>query len=649
VPDGCSVDSIVWYENGEALNLAYAPRFVAGNTYRVEVTLIADNGVKFANPLTSTEISYKKATVSPYGGNAQKGIVMSVDFGTCPNVVPQVDLTVTAPKEGNKPSYTIGCGSDAYYAVGGSSNYTDYRQWYESSDGEVWWKIDTSSKFAADYYYKFVVDIRTNNGYEFPVYDNGSSIVPDVSATVNGYYAKVIKAYDQDPSRYITVEYNFGECNDSVVNSIIVENVTAPVAGERPTYTYSIRGSGYQMNTAKNAYEDIYWKNPPEQWYYIKNGIGWYDLTKNDWVYEHETFIPGHEYQVRVYLKTEDGYEFAHTKSYEPTVTATVNGNTAVPITTGSDCTWYQQVQYTFTCAQQEISTIMISLDAPQAGKTPAEYTGTTAYPDLYQISEYNDVQYLYWYDADGMILDSDQEFVRGERYTAEIKVVPTKNNGMDMCRFNNVTAYVNGKKVEARVGALNDGVMANSTVAYITYTFTDGGGASAPEIEIYAFLSQPKGGEVFVGEALNVNWETTFVPTQTEIQYWDGEDWDQWDVQEAENKRDDYDFENVDAETVRFRIAAYVGNDIVATSSEFTVTWKPTAALTSNGTSHTVTLKRAEAGVSVLAVSYDNHGMMTGVVTVTTVKPETLTGDSVKVFFVHETTSEPVRAHLES
>ena len=46
--------------------------------------------------------------------------------------------------------------------------------------------------FWSGYYYKLVVDIRTNNGYEFPLYDNGSSIVPDVPATVNGYTANVI-------------------------------------------------------------------------------------------------------------------------------------------------------------------------------------------------------------------------------------------------------------------------------------------------------------------------------------------------------------------------------------------------------------------------------------------------------------------------
>ena len=472
VPEGCTVDSIVWYKNGEALNLAYAPRFEAGSSYRVEVTLVADNGVRFANPLTSAEISYKTATVNAHGGNAQKGIVMSVDFGVCPNIVPEVDLTVTAPKEGQKPSYTVGCGSDAYYAVGGSGNYTEFRKWYMSSDGYDWWEINSNHSFMSGYYYKFVVDIQTKSGYEFPLYDNGSSIVPDVSATVNGYYANVIKAYDQDISRYVTVEYDFGECSDSVIENIIVENVTAPVAGKRPDYTYSIRGGGYQMNTAKNAYEDIYWKNPPEQWYFIKNGIGWYDVTDFDWVYENETFIAGHEYEVRVYVITEDGFEFAHTKDYEPTVTATVNGYAAAPLTTGGDCAWYQQVQYNFTCKKQDVSTIMIyDLDAPQGDKIPDREI-TTAYPELYT------VEYVNWYDCEDNLLFGEDTFRSGERYKVEIKIVPTQIGGVNASQFvSPVAAYIDGEQVTERLGW--DAVYASSSAVYIYYTFTEGAAGS--------------------------------------------------------------------------------------------------------------------------------------------------------------------------
>ena len=462
-----------WYKNGEPVTYGI---FEAGASYKVVVwvDVKADYGAEFTTGVT-VSINNQSVDVDRKSSHL---IAVEYDFGVCPNIVPEVDLTVTAPKEGNTPSYTVGCGSDAYYAVGGNSNYTDYRQWYESSDGEVWWKINPGSKFTADYSYKFVVDIRTNNGYEFPLIDNGT-IQPNVSATVNGYYANVIKAYEQDPSRYITVEYNFGECSDSIVEKITVENVTAPVAGEKPNYNYSIRGGGYQMNTAKNAYEDIYWKNPPEQWYFIKNGIGWYDLTKNDWVYEHETFIAGHEYQVRVYVRTEDGFEFAHTKNYEPTVTATVNGKTAAPITTGGDCTWYQQVQYTFTCTKKDVSTIMIyGLDEPQGDKIPDREI-TTAYPELYTVEDIN------WYDSEDNLLFGEDTFRSGERYKVEIKIVPTQIGGVNASQFvSPVKAYIDGQEVTERLNW--DAVYARSDAVYVYYTFIKS--ASAPEIG--AFVS---------------------------------------------------------------------------------------------------------------------------------------------------------------
>jgi hypothetical protein len=251
------------------------------------------------------------------------------------------------------------------------------------------------------------------------------------------------------------------------------------VAGEKPNYNYSIRGGGYQMNTAKNAYEDIYWKNPPEQWYFIKNGIGWYDLTKNDWVYEHETFIAGHEYQVRVYVRTEDGFEFAHTRDYEPTVTATVNGKTAEPITTGSDGAWNQQVQYTFTCKKQDVSTIMIyGLDAPQGDKIPDREI-TTAYPELYT------VEFVNWYDSEDNLLFGEDTFRSGERYKVEIKIVPTRIGGVNASQFvSPVKAYIDGQEVTERLNW--DAVYARSDAVYVYYTFIKS--ASAPEIG--AFVS---------------------------------------------------------------------------------------------------------------------------------------------------------------
>ena len=471
IPEGCTAESVIWYENGQPWNLSTgSARFEAGNSYKVDIVLAADSGVKFANPLTSATINYKTAEVSAHAGNAETGIVLTVDFGTCPNTVSNVDLTVTAPKEGNKPSYTVGCASDAYSAVGGSSNYTNYRKWYMSSDGYDWWEVGTNHQFMSGYYYKFVVDIKTTSGNEFSLYDNGSSIVPDVSATVNGYYASVIKAYDQDPSTYITVEYNFGECNDSVVENITVENVIAPVAGEKPNYSYSIRGNGYQMDTSKNAYLDVYWKNPSEKWYYVKNGISWWDVTDGgyDYVYENDTFIPGHQYQCKVYLKVDDGFEFAYNNG-TPTVTATMNGNAAEIKTSGSGLQWEQQVTYTFTCSQAVLSAVEVSgIDAPVAGQSP-DYTGTVGNAVLYGFANYGyNAAGFWWYDSEDNPLTSEDKFVAGETYRLEIKLTCATIESVVASRFQTpVAATLNGKTVDS------SDVMANSATVYIYQTYT--------------------------------------------------------------------------------------------------------------------------------------------------------------------------------
>ena len=567
VPDGCTVKSIQWYENGELwsdIDIGSA-RFEAGKTYKVEIALVTDAGVKFANPLSSATINSKKATVTALEDDRETSIVLTVNLGTCPNVVPDVALSVYAPKEGNTVSFAIGDNSSAYQAMGAANSASEYREWMVSDTGAAgtYQLMKEGDKFVSGKYYKIVVWVQTGNHYEFPVHDDNGRIMHNVSATVNGYYATVRKAYEQDPSRVIEVEYDFGMCNDDTVEQIAVVDVTAPVAGEKPNYTYNILGSGYQMNTALNDYKDIYWTNPPEQWYFIKNGIGWWDVTEENWVYEHETFIPGHEYRAYVYLITEDGYEFAYTaKYYENAVTATMNGNTAeVEIWEGY---WARQrrVKYTFTCEQKEVATIILyDLDAPQAGKTP-DTTITPAYPEFYEVKS------VRWLDEEDGVVN---EFEQGRLYTAEITIAAKDYDGTDGCIFADVlTAYIDGTRVE---GWSNSVTKNNDNTVTIRYGFRKG--ASAPEITPYLFITQPQGGTLTVGQAHNTTWQTTFIPTKTEIQYWDGEAWDQWDVQTPENAVDDYDFQYDEAAIYQFRVITYVNDIVVATSNTFTIKWQ--------------------------------------------------------------------------
>ena len=482
VPEGCSVKEITWYENGEGVSLS---QFIAGNSYKAEIVLVADDGVRLKNPLTSATINYKNTTVEAHGGNAEKGIVMTVDFGKCPDTTNLVELTVKAPKEGNTPSYIVSDESKAYDAVTDLVDDANVRRWFESANGESNWReMARSDKYKAGYYYKFVVDVKTLAGYEFPVYDNGSSIVPDVSATVNGYYGKVIKTYEQDPSKVITVEYNFGLCNDSVIEQVIVTNVTAPVAGEKPQFVCNLLGTGYGA------------QNLDDTWYRI-NSITWKDEDSfNTYLGEDDVFVPGRRYRFTVYIETEEGYEFATTKDgySRPQNTATVNGKEATYILPTSNAKTKQEIVYIFTCEQREVNTVILyDLDAPQGGKTP-DRSVEEAYPEIYKVEE------IIWYDCEDNIVSGEETFRSGERYKVQIKVVPTQVSGVDVCTFTEpAKAYINNEQVTERLNW--DEVYVEDGAMYIKYTFMKG--ASAPEIEIeeytyYYFPTEAQGSADF-------------------------------------------------------------------------------------------------------------------------------------------------------
>jgi len=500
-----------WYvsDNGEdwTEKSTDAP-FEAGRYYRFSFEVHAGEGQEFAmdasgvsvQPDVSVTVNGIPGTVKRvYEQDPSEHILVEVDFGKCPAIVSQIELMVTIPKEGEAIKYTVVSADDSYYAVGSESNYTDFRQWFESDNGyDNWAEMNPGDTFKSGKYYKFVTDIRTANGYVFNTYNDGTSIQPDVRVYVNNYGANYYKAYEQDPTRHITVEYFFGICNDSVIENIIVENVTPPVAGQRPNYTYSINGSGYSMNTAKNAYEDIYWKNPPEKWYYIKNGIGWFDITAFDWVYEHEVFIPGHEYHAVVYLNADNGYEFYHDKDYNMLITATVNGKTAYFKNTGFECTYTQEIRGTFICEQPEISTIVLcDVETPEVGKTPdTEVTAT--YPEIYEVIG------VRWLDVEDNVVKS---FEYGQYYTAEIVVAAKDYDGVDGCVFaDNVSAFIDGKEVS---GWYNSVTTNDDNTVTIRYEFRKP--AQAPEGEaLYLISFNANGGTGTMTNAIATSGEYT-------------------------------------------------------------------------------------------------------------------------------------------
>lgn len=456
--------------------------FEAGKYYRFSFEVHTGEGQEFAldgnlDPAVSATVNGENATVSEvYEQDPSEHIAVTVDFGKCPTLISQVELNVTAPKEGETISYEVGCVHDTYYALGDYSNYTTYRQWLESDTGyDGWTEMTPGDSFKADKYYKFVTDIYTQNGYEFPTYDNGTSIVPGAYAYVNNYAANVSKGYEQDPARYITVEYFFGICNDEVVELIGITGITAPVPGQKPSYTAGVQGIGYHVDTTQNKSTEIYWKNPVEYWPYLKNGIAWYDETASDWVYDHQTFIAGHDYQVTVYVASDNGYTFLYDAQEGKYPTGTLNGNAAevnqFKTTATESC-----VYYTFAWQPITVTEINITgLDAPVVGE----------HPDVtVSLGEGNDALYtatVTWYEYEGngvcgaQVLEGET-FAEETPYRAEIKIVPNKTEqSANVCSFNvtEQSVHLNGE--------YPTDMSANSTSVYIYHDFRNAS-AGAPE-----------------------------------------------------------------------------------------------------------------------------------------------------------------------
>ena len=455
LPDGATVRKMVWYEDG--VQMAYGAPFVAGNSYEVEI-IFDTTGLRFGPDIAVT-VNGKSCTANPnFEGNE---MTVYYKIGKLPNVLGALTFDITAPMEGNAPSAT----KPTYTGYGATSI-----SWLESADGEYFYTM--SGNFKANYYYRVVLEVKTSaDNFSFIAEDDE----PVVTATVNGKLAVVTASGTQDPSKYITVTCDMGMVDDTVVENIVITDVYTPVAGEPVRYHAIANGSGYYIDSDKNEYLDVYWKNPPEKWGYILGGVAWYDMTANDWVYENQTFIAGHEYRLDVHVRTRDGYTFAHSKYQEIEFTASINGQTAQGMTSTSDNLYKQNISTTFVCQPAELALVMIDeLDAPVGGQTP-DFEMTMVHSSYYQPdpSYGMDGSGIYWYDMDGNMLGADDTFTPGQQYKVEIKLIPKQVEGVNICKFlPSLYAMINGNEVVPNDDW--DAVYTSSDAVYIYYTFTE-------------------------------------------------------------------------------------------------------------------------------------------------------------------------------
>lgn len=421
--EGCYLTIPKWYRNNNVLDEDAGPSAVAGSSYRLKLYVLTKNtdSYEFAIPgnITATINGTEVAIQEDSFFDREDCIVLEMDFGVCDKSVGQAFLSIAGPQELERVRFVASVTNTDLCSV--LSNV----RWYE--DGT---EIFSGAYFKEGMSYSVLMQIKAKAGCQFPVDEMGN---PSVYCRVNGYDAEVYGVEGKDPSQYAAVRFDFGPCNDSIIEEITITGIVPPVPGEYPSYTAAVQGSGYQIDTSKNSYYDAYWAD--EKWYFVKNGVSWWDVTDGDYdyVYENEVFLPGHQYRCEVYVKTEEGYEFVQDLYTDPETwpSVTVNGNPgALTFHSASNLMWYQEVKYTFPVAPADIESVTVTgLETPVAGEAP-DYTAEVDNPYLYEMDPESGYDYsgIWWYDEDGRyVVPGHHTFEAGKTYHVQLRVAAAK------------------------------------------------------------------------------------------------------------------------------------------------------------------------------------------------------------------------------
>jgi len=483
-----TVEKVVWTDLTSGITITEDdPRcnFIGGREYAVSFWVLPQPGYMFgtlrsvtANGISGSRISYERYEANDYYDSI--GYIVTLQLGACPKAIKTVNLTVPAPEAYQKPATSVTVPANAHYRTGGEAG-NDGMRWYKNGV-----KMGVSDVFESGYIYELQVDVWADDGYRFPLKNASTEAQPDVTATINGKTAQALRVDGEDPAGYFTVRYSFGKLDSTVIDTVTIVDVVEPVAGEKPSYEALALGQDYAVDTDA-SYE------------YAKNGVYWYDVTKQKIQDANDPFVAGHTYSVTIYLQAEGDYTFLGDGStWTPYFRATVNGTDAIEIMDNSHCK-EAQVICEFYCEPKYISTaILYDLDAPVAGQTPDTQV-TAAYPEAYTVSS------VRWFGDESQLTGS-AKFEAEKTYRAVVQITPTEfyafTEGAAVVLDNAPLGASTKVEVFSPDDTHSDGVYFDGTHLWVCRTFWRA--AAAPEIaepvsfswngsECTLFLNEPQ------------------------------------------------------------------------------------------------------------------------------------------------------------
>ena len=300
-----------WFDKTENQRpLKRGETFVAGHVYILAVSVVTKGEYNFITEAVPMEGTYSRvsATVNgekakvvvPTGYDPKKHAVVRYEFAPCPNrQIEQVFFPdIVAPRVGEKPVYISS--KDSVSHGGGFTSYENFDNRQTIMYGKTW--IDVDNGFTAmnmdDTFkagHRYAIDI-----YVCPTPGNEFKSLSTINAKINGKQAHVLAVEGYDYNEVVCIRYEFSECRGDAV-SFIDASITAPVAGEKPSYVVECNSGNFSIGDFNNPV-------------YSRNGVMWFRDENNSVMMvdgANVAFEDGKSYTAKINFVADQGYSFS--------------------------------------------------------------------------------------------------------------------------------------------------------------------------------------------------------------------------------------------------------------------------------------------------------------------------------------------------
>lgn len=342
----------VWNNETDGTTVSATKTFKALKVYRVEFTLKANKGYRFAvNAEGKVRNTTVKGTI-----NGQEAII------TGDSITPEDEITVglTFPKliDPDDPVliYDVNIRLDEQPKAGDQCDSTlrTYGEGY-SVESMYWYNVtDAKREYSGNVFeplkeYKLNVILKADQYYAFCYADNAIQ----VGGEIDGKAINTYEAYKKDPREYIHVESTSYIMGEQDISTVAFTKINEPIVDRPAIFTYQA-SRGVTL-------ED--------------NKIEWWNDTDKEDMKNGDTFEKGKTYTAFFNMTAKDGYNFTVDKDDYTTVTATVNHKEAIvqqlpgqnPVKKLRVYVKYFNIQEKTPLTSVEIT----DLDKPVAGEKP--------------------------------------------------------------------------------------------------------------------------------------------------------------------------------------------------------------------------------------------------------------------------------------